>query len=161
MPEITPEIVRNLREGCWAARTEYAIECSDKLKAMAPELAQAYLEARAKVERLTKQDSSLYYIPKGCICMGDGLLGMKCESQEHARLKVSIIALIEKAKTEFITENVALRKALPGIQASLRIAARNAKHNRLGEGSLCRTTCPACAIEASVKVAAELLKEKP
>ncbi len=30
---------------------------------------------------------SLYDIPFGCICMGDGLMGMKCEATEHATLK--------------------------------------------------------------------------
>lgn len=29
---------------------------------------------------------SLYEIPPGCICRGDGLLGMKCDSTAHARL---------------------------------------------------------------------------
>ncbi len=27
---------------------------------------------------------SLYYIPEGCICQGDGLMGMKCDAKEHA-----------------------------------------------------------------------------
>lgn len=30
---------------------------------------------------------SLYEIPKGCTCHGDALMGMRCESKEHARLK--------------------------------------------------------------------------
>ena len=30
---------------------------------------------------------SLYDIPPGCICMGDGLFGMKCNAPKHARLK--------------------------------------------------------------------------
>jgi len=30
---------------------------------------------------------SLYDIPFGCICMGDGLMGMKCEATEHAKLR--------------------------------------------------------------------------
>ena len=33
--------------------------------------------------------SSLYEIPDGCICFGDGLMGMKCTAKEHARLKDS------------------------------------------------------------------------
>lgn len=32
--------------------------------------------------------ASLYEIPDGCICMGDGLLGMPCTAKEHARLKI-------------------------------------------------------------------------
>lgn len=28
---------------------------------------------------------SLYHIPDGCICMGDGLFGMRCDAPEHAR----------------------------------------------------------------------------
>lgn len=31
--------------------------------------------------------TSLYEIPDGCICLGDGLMGMKCTAKEHARLK--------------------------------------------------------------------------
>jgi hypothetical protein len=31
---------------------------------------------------------SLYDIPPGCICYGDGLLGMECTATEHARLRV-------------------------------------------------------------------------
>ena len=31
--------------------------------------------------------ASLYYIPEGCICQGDGLMGMKCEAKDHAKLK--------------------------------------------------------------------------
>ena len=30
---------------------------------------------------------SLYEIPPGCICLGDGLMGVKCEASQHARLK--------------------------------------------------------------------------
>jgi hypothetical protein len=33
---------------------------------------------------------SLYCIPPGCICHGDGLMGMKCDAPEHARLKSEI-----------------------------------------------------------------------
>lgn len=29
---------------------------------------------------------SLYEIPEGCICMGDGLMGMKCDAPTHAKL---------------------------------------------------------------------------
>jgi hypothetical protein len=32
---------------------------------------------------------SLYCIPPGCICHGDGLMGMRCDAPEHARLKSS------------------------------------------------------------------------
>jgi hypothetical protein len=32
---------------------------------------------------------SLYDIPPGCICHGDGLMGMKCEATEHAKLRGS------------------------------------------------------------------------
>lgn len=31
---------------------------------------------------------SPYEIPPECICLGDGLMGMKCEAAEHARLKM-------------------------------------------------------------------------
>ena len=31
---------------------------------------------------------SLYDIPPGCICYGDGLMGMECTATEHARLRV-------------------------------------------------------------------------
>jgi hypothetical protein len=31
---------------------------------------------------------SLYEIPDGCICMGDGLMGMACTAEQHARLKM-------------------------------------------------------------------------
>jgi hypothetical protein len=31
--------------------------------------------------------TSLYEIPDGCICLGDGLMGMQCTAKEHARLK--------------------------------------------------------------------------
>lgn len=31
---------------------------------------------------------SLYDIPPGCICMGDGLMGMKCDAASHAKLKI-------------------------------------------------------------------------
>lgn len=31
--------------------------------------------------------ASLYHIPEGCICKGDGLFGMACTAKEHARLK--------------------------------------------------------------------------
>lgn len=30
-------------------------------------------------------DEGYYSIPLGCICVGDGLYGMKCEAKEHAR----------------------------------------------------------------------------
>lgn len=30
---------------------------------------------------------SLYDIPPGCICLGDGMLGEKCEAKEHYKLK--------------------------------------------------------------------------
>jgi hypothetical protein len=30
---------------------------------------------------------SLYDIPPGCICMGDGLFGVKCWAPTHARLR--------------------------------------------------------------------------
>ena len=30
---------------------------------------------------------SLYDIPNGCICYGDGLMGMECTATEHARLR--------------------------------------------------------------------------
>ena len=30
---------------------------------------------------------SLYSIPEGCICMGDGMLGMPCTATSHATLK--------------------------------------------------------------------------
>ena len=30
---------------------------------------------------------SLYDIPSGCICLGDGLMGMECTATEHARLR--------------------------------------------------------------------------
>ena len=30
---------------------------------------------------------SLYDIPPGCICLGDGLMGMKCTATKHARLR--------------------------------------------------------------------------
>jgi hypothetical protein len=33
------------------------------------------------------RNESLYDIPPGCICQGDGLLGMPCYAKEHARLK--------------------------------------------------------------------------
>ena len=31
-----------------------------------------------------KPKKSLYNIPPGCICMGDGLYGMRCDAEEHA-----------------------------------------------------------------------------
>lgn len=31
---------------------------------------------------------SLYDIPAGCICRGDGLLGMRCDAPQHATLKL-------------------------------------------------------------------------
>ena len=34
-----------------------------------------------------KKKESLYDIPPGCICMGDGLYGMKCNAPKHATLK--------------------------------------------------------------------------
>ena len=33
---------------------------------------------------------SLYDIPTGCICQGDGLMGMECHAAEHARLRVDL-----------------------------------------------------------------------
>lgn len=44
-----------------------------------------HLQAGDRVMR-----ESLYEIPPGCICMGDGLMGMKCEAKEHARLKTLV-----------------------------------------------------------------------
>jgi hypothetical protein len=34
---------------------------------------------------------SLFVIPPGCICLGDGLLGMECRAPEHATLKDRVI----------------------------------------------------------------------
>jgi len=36
---------------------------------------------------------SLYEIPPGCICQGDGLYGMKCTATEHARRPALMDAL--------------------------------------------------------------------
>jgi hypothetical protein len=41
---------------------------------------------------------SLYDIPPGCICMGDGLMGMKCEATKHAIVKVPTV---ETRRIEF------------------------------------------------------------
>ncbi len=30
-------------------------------------------------------DDGYYEIPEGCICVGDGLYGMKCEAATHAK----------------------------------------------------------------------------
>ena len=30
----------------------------------------------------------MFFIPKGCICLGDGLFGMKCEAEEHFSLAI-------------------------------------------------------------------------
>jgi hypothetical protein len=43
---------------------------------------------QAGVEAL--EAKSLYCIPPSCICHGDGLMGMKCDAPEHARLKSEI-----------------------------------------------------------------------
>lgn len=42
---------------------------------------------------------SRYEIPPGCICLGDGLMGMKCEAPEHARPK-PISAAIQRLMDE-------------------------------------------------------------
>jgi hypothetical protein len=44
---------------------------------------------RGGAELLTKGPvgASLYDIPEGCICMGDGLFGMKCDAKTHAVLR--------------------------------------------------------------------------
>lgn len=44
--------------------------------------------AKPLSEDQPKKRESLYDIPPGCICMGDGLMGMPCPATEHARLKV-------------------------------------------------------------------------
>jgi hypothetical protein len=47
------------------------------------------IELRARVaelERKLNANKSRYFIPAGCICQGDGLMGMKCEAKEHAML---------------------------------------------------------------------------
>jgi hypothetical protein len=36
---------------------------------------------------------SLYDIPPGCICKGDGLNGMKCDAPEHAKPKQVPVAI--------------------------------------------------------------------
>jgi hypothetical protein len=36
---------------------------------------------------------SLYHIPDGCICKGDGLFGIPCTAPKHARLKSEIFCL--------------------------------------------------------------------
>lgn len=47
---------------------------------------------------------SLYQIPPGCICLGDGLYGMKCTAPEHARLKpdppVAIQRLLDEVRND-------------------------------------------------------------
>jgi hypothetical protein len=37
-----------------------------------------------------RKKQSLYVIPRGCICMGDGLMGMTCNASEHARLVATL-----------------------------------------------------------------------
>ena len=44
--------------------------------------------------------NSLYDIPPGCICQGDGLMNMKCEATEHARLKKPIPVAIQRLLDE-------------------------------------------------------------
>lgn len=36
---------------------------------------------------MPSKPESLYEIPEGCICQGDGLMGMPCYAKEHAYLK--------------------------------------------------------------------------
>jgi len=43
-----------------------------------------FYDPRLEGEPNTK---SLYDIPSGCICLGDGLMGMECTATEHARLR--------------------------------------------------------------------------
>ena len=38
-------------------------------------------------ENTCANPKSLYDIPPGCICLGDGLMGMKCTATKHARLR--------------------------------------------------------------------------
>jgi hypothetical protein len=41
---------------------------------------------------------SLYEIPPGCICMGDGLMGMRCDAPTHARLKHRPVTKTERKR---------------------------------------------------------------
>lgn len=42
---------------------------------------------RARGWREAARKKSLYDIPPSCVCMGDGLFGMKCDAPKHATLK--------------------------------------------------------------------------
>lgn len=47
-------------------------------------------EECVKFLRSFNGQESLYNIPEGCICQGDGLYGMRCNSNAHATLKPSV-----------------------------------------------------------------------
>lgn len=52
---------------------------------------------------------SLYHIPEGCICQGDGLNGMLCEADEHAVLMQDILlAALKKCEHWMSTYSPAL-----------------------------------------------------
>jgi len=54
---------------------------------------------------------SLYEIPPGCICQGDGLLGMRCPAPKHATANA--------VSCDLIADNERLRAALAKIRSEV------------------------------------------
>ena len=76
---------------------------------------------------------SLYDIPPGCICQGDGLMGMECTAAEHAQLKDprderirELVVALNQAQTNFLKEYWARRTAEgKAVEAEMARAARD------------------------------------
>jgi hypothetical protein len=68
---------------------------------------------------MSRHDESIYFIPDGCICRGDGLLGMTCPATEHARLKHVVLA---EENAELRAKLVALESVADQALASMREA---------------------------------------
>lgn len=70
---------------------------------------------------------SLYEIPHGCICLGDGMNGMKCDAKTHARMKLpASLALGRTVRT--VAEQLAIA-ALSGTPSGRGSGPRPTKRN--------------------------------
>lgn len=52
---------------------------------------------------------SLYYIPKGCVCQGDGLMGAKCDAKEHAIRKDKMLREALQGMMDLVSNGLLVR----------------------------------------------------